>query len=91
MTLPNLDLIEKYAALQQAQQSLAVQTGKIGTAKIKRQGPYAHIPKEQIVEELMLEYLKMTFGKLSLVEKKSFWALNNQLQNSVIVFSRMCR
>ena len=68
--LPNGDLIEKYAALQQAQQSLAVQTGKIGTAEIKRQGSYAHIPKEQIVEELMLEYLKMTLGKPSLVGEK---------------------
>jgi hypothetical protein len=68
--LPNRDLIEKYTALQQAQQSLAVQTGKIGTAEIKRQGSYAHIPQKQIVEELMLEYLKMTLGKPSLVEKK---------------------
>jgi hypothetical protein len=70
--LPNHDLIEKYAALQQARQSLAVQTGKIGTVDIKRQGSYAHIPKEQIVEELMVEYLKMTLGKPSLVEKSHF-------------------
>jgi len=70
LALPNHDLIEKYAALQQAQHSLAVQTGKIGTAEIKKQGPYAHIPKEQIVEELMLEYLKLTLGKPSLVGKK---------------------
>jgi hypothetical protein len=68
--LPNGDLIEKYAALQQAQQSLAVQTGKIGTAEIKRQGSYVHIPKEQIVEELMLEYFKIAFGKSSLLGKK---------------------
>jgi len=69
--LPNRDLIEKYAVLQQAQQSLAIQTGKIGTSEIKRQVSYAHIPKEQIIEELMLEYIKMTLGKPSLVEKKS--------------------
>jgi hypothetical protein len=68
--LPNHDLIEKYAALRQAQQDLAVQTGKIETAEIKRQGSYAHIPKEQIVEELMLEYLKITLGKPSLVGKR---------------------
>ena len=67
--LPNHDLIEKYAALQQAQQSLAVRTGKIGTPEIKKQGSYGHIPKEQIIEELMLEYLKTTLGKPSLVEK----------------------
>ena len=67
--LPNRDLTEKYAALQHAQQSLAVQTGKIETSEIKKQGYSAHIPKEQIVEELMLEYLKMTLGKPSLVGK----------------------
>jgi hypothetical protein len=76
--LPNRDLIEKYAALQQARQSMAVQTGKIGTADIKRQDSYAHIPKEQIVEELMVEYLKMTLGKPSLV-KKSHFALHDDL------------
>lgn len=70
--LPNRDLIEKYAALQQARQSLAVQAGKIGTADIKRQGSYAHIPKEQIIEELMIEYLKMNLGKPSLVGKSHF-------------------
>jgi len=74
--LPNRDLIERYAALQQAQQSLAVQTGKIGTADIKRQGSYAHIPKEQIIEELMLEYLKITLGKSSLLEKKVVLGMN---------------
>ena len=68
--LPNSDLTEKYAALQHAQQSLAVQTGKIETSEIEKQGSSAHIHKEQIVEELMLEYLKMTLGKPSLVEKR---------------------
>ena len=68
--VPNHGLIEKYTTLQQAKQSWAVQTGKIGTANIKKQGSYAHIPKEQIVEELMLEYLKLTLGKPSLVGKK---------------------
>jgi hypothetical protein len=65
--LPRPDLIEKYAVLQQAQQSLAIQTGKIGPSDIKRQGSHANIRKEQIVEELMLEYLKMTLGKPSLI------------------------
>jgi hypothetical protein len=74
--LPNRDLIERYAALQQAQQSLALQTGKIGTADIKRQGSYANIPKEQIIEELMLEYLKITLGKSSLLEKKVVLGMN---------------
>ncbi len=68
--LPKPDLIEKYAALQRSQQSLAVRTGKIGTAETNKLGSYAQIPKEQIVGELMLEYLKMALGKPSLVETK---------------------
>jgi hypothetical protein len=74
--LPNRNLIEKYAILQQAQQSLAIKTGKIGTTEIKRQGSYTRTRKEQIVEELMTEYLKMTLGKPSLVEKKVFLGIN---------------
>lgn len=68
--LPKIDLIERYAALQQAQQSLAVLSGKIETPEIKRQDSYADTPKEQIVEELMLEYFKIALGKSSLLGKK---------------------
>jgi hypothetical protein len=71
-TLPNRDLMEKYTALQQAQQSLAVQAGKISAAETRRQGFHAHIPKEQIIEELMLEYIKIALGKRSLVGGKIF-------------------
>jgi hypothetical protein len=74
--LPNRDLIERYAVLQQSQHSLAVQTGKIGTADIKRQGSYADSPKEQIIEELMLEYLKGILGKPSLVREKVIFGVN---------------
>jgi len=68
-SLPQSDLLGKYAALQQARRSLAVQSGKIETNKIKRQDSYAGTPKEQIVEELMLEYLKVALGKPSLLGK----------------------
>jgi len=70
--LPKHDLIEKYADLQRSQQSLAARTGKIGTSEANKQGSYAQIPKEQIVGELMLEYLKAALGKPSLVERKDF-------------------
>lgn len=59
------DLNERYAALQKAQHSMAVKTGKIGTSEPKGQGPYNKIPREQIVQELMLEYLKVSLGKPS--------------------------
>lgn len=69
-SLPQSDLLGKYTALQQARRSLAVQSGKIETNKTKRQDSYADTPKEQIVEELMLEYLKVALGKTSLLGKK---------------------
>ena len=69
--LPQNDLVEKYSALQQARQSLAVASGKIKTNEIKKREAYANTPKEQIIEELMLEYLKTALGKPSLFGKKN--------------------
>lgn len=77
-SLSRSDLLEKYMALQQARQSLAVQSGKIETNKIKKQDSYATIPKEQIVEELMLEYLKVALGKPSLLGNKVIQVLSKQ-------------
>jgi hypothetical protein len=68
--LPKNDLVERYNALQQARQSLAVLSGKIKTNDIKKQDSYANTPKEQIIEELMLEYFKITMGKSSLLGEK---------------------
>lgn len=69
--LPKIDLIERYTALQQARQSLAVLSGKIETKETKKQESYINTPKEQIIEELMLEYFKIAFGKPSLLGKKT--------------------
>jgi hypothetical protein len=77
-SLSQSDLREKYMALQQARQSLAVQSGKIETNKIKKQDSYAGTPKEQMVEELMLEYLKVVLGKPSLLGNKANLVLSNQ-------------
>ncbi len=68
--LPKNDLVERYTALQQARKSLAVLSGKIETNEIKKQDSYANTPKEQIIEELMLEYFKITLGKSSLLGEK---------------------
>ena len=76
-SLPQSDLVEKYTALQQARQSLAVQSGKIETSKTKKQDSYAGTPKEQIVEELMLEYIKVALGKSSLLGRKVALGLIN--------------
>lgn len=74
--LPQNDLVEKYTALQQARQSSAVLSGKIKTNEIKKQDSYANTPKEQIIEELMLEYFKVTLGKSSLLGKKVALGIN---------------
>jgi hypothetical protein len=68
--------VEKYTALQQARHSLAVVSGKIKTNEIKKQDSYANTPKEQIIEELMLEYLKITMGKSSFLGKKLLFGNN---------------
>jgi hypothetical protein len=68
--LPKNELVERYTALQQARKSLAVLSGKIETKEMKKQDSYASTPKEQIIEELMLEYFKIAMGKSSLLGKK---------------------
>ncbi|MEN6621798.1 MAG: hypothetical protein ABFD50_09645 [Smithella sp.] len=72
LSLPRIELIKDYTALQNARQSMAVQSGKIKAKDIKKQDSYASTPKEQIVEELMLENLKIFMGKPSLLGKKIF-------------------
>jgi len=64
-TMPQSDLTKRYAVLQQARQSLALQRGKIKTDDIKKQNDYFNVPREQIIEELMVEYLKLALGKPS--------------------------
>jgi len=75
-SLPQNDLQERYAVLQQARQSLAVKSGKIETKKGKKQDAHAGASKEQIVEELMLEYLKVALGKPSLAGKQIVSGIN---------------
>jgi hypothetical protein len=67
--MPTGDLIKKYAALQQAQRSLAIQMDKISKSGGEEQVSFANIPKDQMIEELMLDFLKTTLGKPTLVEK----------------------
>jgi hypothetical protein len=63
LNMPAGDLIKKYTVLQEARLSSALQTGKIGTAKAGESFSFSKTPKEQMVEELMLEYLKAALGK----------------------------
>jgi hypothetical protein len=68
--LPKNDLIERYVALQEARRSSAVISGKIKSNDPIKQDSYATTSKDQIIEELMLEYFKITLGKSSLLGKK---------------------
>ncbi|PKN87715.1 MAG: hypothetical protein CVU51_05215 [Deltaproteobacteria bacterium HGW-Deltaproteobacteria-1] len=70
------DLVEKYTVLQQARLSRALQSGQFETNKTKKPDSYIHTAKEQIVEELMMEYFKVAFGKTSLVGEKVVLGVN---------------
>jgi hypothetical protein len=71
-TMPAGELTKRYAALQQALRSSAFQVGLIGKAALEEQASFANTPKEQMVEELMLEYLKITLGKQALLGPQFF-------------------
>jgi hypothetical protein len=68
--MPTSELIKKYAALQQALRSSAFQVGIISKSQLDEQVSFANTSREQMVEELMLEYLKMTLGKQTLLEEQ---------------------
>jgi len=69
--MPALGLASEYAALQQALRSSAIQAGKIRKSEAEKKQSFVDTPKEQMVEELMLEYLKMTLGKSTPLGKQS--------------------
>jgi hypothetical protein len=73
--LAQTDLLEKYTALQQARLDHAARTGKVHAGSIKKD-TFAGTPKEQMVEELMLEYLKVALGKPSAIGKQVASAVN---------------
>jgi hypothetical protein len=71
-SLPQSVLLEKYKALLAARRALAVQSGKIKTDEPRNEHTGFGVFKEQIIEELMLEYLKIALGKTSLLGKQLF-------------------
>ncbi len=76
-SLPGADLRQQYAALRQAQKALAVESGKIRRSAETGKDLAGSASKEQIMEELMLEYFKIAMGKNSLLGEKQFLALIN--------------
>jgi hypothetical protein len=61
-------LTKNYTALRQAQRSSAIRIGKISKSEGEEEIPLANTPKEQVIEELMLEYLKTALGKTTLLK-----------------------
>jgi hypothetical protein len=63
--LPQNVLVEKCSTLQKARKQLAVQKSRVGVNE--KQDSCVGVPKEQIIEELMLEYFKNVLGKPALL------------------------
>jgi len=70
VNMPVTDLNKRYAALQQALRASAYQLGKISKSKSEEPVAYGNIQKDQMIEELMLEYLKSAMGKPTLLGKE---------------------
>ncbi|HRS89363.1 MAG TPA: hypothetical protein P5183_06600 [Smithellaceae bacterium] len=73
--LPGAELRQQYTALREAQKALAVESGKIKRPAEAGKDLASSVSKEQIMEELMLEYFKISMGKNSLLSAKQFLAL----------------
>jgi hypothetical protein len=63
LKMPGGDLTAKYQMLQQARRMSALQAGKISRAKTNEPPSLENASKEQMAEELLLEYLKEALGK----------------------------
>ena len=70
LSMPANDLIRKYTDLQQALRASAAKIGKVSKAALDEQLSFAGTPKEQMIEELMLEYLKTILGKPTILGKQ---------------------
>ena len=71
--IPSDELTGKYATLQNAQRTAAIQSGKISKSDAEQKISLASIPKEQMIQELMLEYLKVSLGKPTVLGKNSIF------------------
>ena len=80
--MPSEDLKARYTALQHGHRSLAVQSGHISKADDEEQVSFANTPKEQMLQEIMLEYLKVSLGKPTVLGKQSFLAAPPPIRES---------
>ncbi|HAX18312.1 MAG TPA: hypothetical protein DCY00_06935 [Actinobacteria bacterium] len=78
--MPEDDLLKQYTILQQEQQSAAIKINKISQSDSDEKMSFANTSKEQMIQEFMLEYLKMIFGKPTLVGKNLLNSIDNILR-----------
>lgn len=69
LQLPTADLLNRYTALQQSLQSSTARMGKIGKAEALDYKSFVHLSKEQMAEELMVDYIRVALGKRSAMHK----------------------
>ena len=67
LQLPIADLLKRYTVLQQTLRSSAFRMGKISKADPIDQKSLAHVSREQMAEELMVDYIRVVLGKRSVV------------------------
>ncbi len=65
LNMPGTDLVSRYATLRQGVRSAVTRAGKTGKCGADESAAMiSETPRDQMVEELMLEYLKSILGKL---------------------------
>lgn len=70
LQLPTPDLLRRYATLQQSLRSSALKMGKIAKAEAIDYKSFAHLSKEQMAEELMVDYIRVVLGKRPVMPKE---------------------
>jgi hypothetical protein len=70
LQLSTSDLLQRYAALQQGLRSSALRLGKTSKSEPLEHKSFAHLSREQMAEELMVDYIRVALGKRSAMAKE---------------------
>lgn len=70
LQLSSSDLLQRYTVLQQALRASAIKMGKLNKADQIGPKSFAHLSKEQMAEELMVEYVRVALGKRLALSKE---------------------
>lgn len=72
LQLSTTDLLFKYSLLQQSLRSSAIKMGKMANDEPADSKSFAHLSKEQMAEELMVDYIRAALGKRSALASREF-------------------